>query len=68
MNKEIVRDLSISVWNVEKYVSRLFIKIGMNSWMELVCYVLEYGLINWYSIIGKLKVKINCIIKIFDLF
>lgn len=31
MNKEIVRDLSISVWNVEKYVSRLFIKIGMNS-------------------------------------
>ncbi|MDY7003143.1 MAG: response regulator transcription factor [Cyanobacteriota bacterium] len=44
MNKEIARDLSTSVRNVEKYVSRLFTKTGTNSRTELVRYALEHGL------------------------
>ena len=46
MNKEIARDLSTSVRNVEKYVSRLFTKTGTNSRTELVRYALEHGLTN----------------------
>jgi DNA-binding NarL/FixJ family response regulator len=44
MNKEIARRLETSVRNVEKYVSRLFVKTGTNSRTELVRYALENGL------------------------
>jgi DNA-binding NarL/FixJ family response regulator len=44
MNKEIARDLSTSVRNIEKYVSRLFSKTGTNSRTELVRFALENGL------------------------
>lgn len=44
MNKEIARRLETSVRNVEKYVSRLFSKTGINSRTELVRYALEHGL------------------------
>lgn len=44
MNKEIARQLSTSVRNVEKYVSRLFSKTGTNSRTELVRFALEHGL------------------------
>ncbi|MBF2096751.1 MAG: response regulator transcription factor [Gloeomargaritaceae cyanobacterium C42_A2020_066] len=44
MNKEIARDLNTSVRNVEKYVSRLFVKTGTSSRTELVRYALEHGL------------------------
>ncbi len=44
MNKEIARRLDTSVRNVEKYVSRLFVKTGTNSRTELVRYALEHGL------------------------
>ncbi len=46
MNKEIARRLETSVRNVEKYVSRLFVKTGTNSRTELVRFALEHGLIN----------------------
>ncbi len=41
MNKEIARRLETSVRNVEKYVSRLFVKTGTNSRTELVRFALE---------------------------
>ncbi|MBF2027575.1 MAG: response regulator transcription factor [Oscillatoriales cyanobacterium C42_A2020_001] len=44
MNKEIARRLETSVRNVEKYVSRLFVKTGTNSRTELVRFALEHGL------------------------
>ncbi len=44
MNKEIARQLSTSVRNVEKYVSRLFSKTGTNSRTELVRFALKHGL------------------------
>lgn len=44
MNKEIARRLDTSVRNVEKYVSRLFVKTGTNSRTELVRFALENGL------------------------
>jgi DNA-binding NarL/FixJ family response regulator len=44
MNKEIARRLETSVRNVEKYVSRLFVKTSTNSRTELVRYSLENGL------------------------
>jgi DNA-binding NarL/FixJ family response regulator len=44
MNKEIARNLSTSVRNIEKYVSRLFSKTGTNSRTELVRFALENGL------------------------
>jgi DNA-binding NarL/FixJ family response regulator len=44
MNKEIARRLETSVRNVEKYVSRLFVKTNTNSRTELVRYALENGL------------------------
>lgn len=44
MNKEIARRLETSVRNVEKYVSRLFVKTGTNSRTELVRFSLEHGL------------------------
>ncbi len=44
MNKEIARRLDTSVRNVEKYVSRLFVKTGTNSRTELVRFALEHGL------------------------
>lgn len=46
MNKEIARQLNTSVRNVEKYVSRLFVKTGTNSRTELVRFALEHGLAN----------------------
>ena len=46
MNKEIARRLETSVRNVEKYVSRLFIKTDTNSRTELVRFALEHGLIT----------------------
>jgi DNA-binding NarL/FixJ family response regulator len=46
MNKEIARRLETSVRNVEKYVSRLFVKTGTNSRTELVRYALEHGLMK----------------------
>ena len=46
MNKEIARELSTSVRNVEKYVSRLFGKTGTNSRTELVRFALQHGLTN----------------------
>ena len=45
MNKEIARRLETSIRNVEKYVSRLFIKTGTASRTELVRYALEHGLV-----------------------
>ena len=44
MNKEIAKELSTSVRNVEKYVSRLFGKTGTNSRTELVRFALQHGL------------------------
>ena len=44
MNKEIAKQLSTSVRNVEKYVSRLFGKTGTNSRTELVRFALQHGL------------------------
>ncbi|BAZ45187.1 two component transcriptional regulator, LuxR family protein [Chondrocystis sp. NIES-4102] len=44
MNKEIARELTTSVRNVEKYVSRLFGKTGTNSRTELVRFALQHGL------------------------
>jgi len=44
MNKEIARRLETSVRNVEKYVSRLFVKTGTNSRTELVRFAIEHGL------------------------
>jgi len=46
MNKEIARRLETSIRNVEKYVSRLFIKTGTGSRTELVRYALEHGLVE----------------------
>ena len=46
MNKEIARQLETSIRNVEKYVSRLFIKTGTSSRTELVRYALEHGLVD----------------------
>lgn len=46
MNKEIARRLETSIRNVEKYVSRLFIKTGTASRTELVRYALEHGLVE----------------------
>ncbi|WP_254978998.1 response regulator transcription factor [Cyanobium sp. ATX 6A2] len=46
MNKEIARRLETSIRNVEKYVSRLFIKTGTSSRTELVRYALENGLVE----------------------
>ena len=47
MNKEIARQLETSIRNVEKYVSRLFIKTGTSSRTELVSYALENHLVKW---------------------
>ena len=46
MNKEIARKLETSIRNVEKYVSRLFIKTGTSSRTELVRYALENHLVK----------------------
>ncbi len=46
MNKEIARQLQTSIRNVEKYVSRLFIKTGTSSRTELVRYALENHLVT----------------------
>jgi len=46
MNKEIARKLETSIRNVEKYVSRLFIKTATSSRTELVRYALENNLVN----------------------
>jgi DNA-binding NarL/FixJ family response regulator len=46
MNKEIARRLETSIRNVEKYVSRLFIKTGTASRTELGRYALEHGLVD----------------------
>ncbi len=46
MNKEIARRLETSIRNVEKYVSRLFIKTGTASRTELVRYALEHNLVE----------------------
>ncbi len=46
MNKEIARRLETSIRNVEKYVSRLFIKTGTSSRTELVRYALENNLVK----------------------
>jgi DNA-binding NarL/FixJ family response regulator len=46
MNKEIARRLETSIRNVEKYVSRLFIKTGTASRTELVRYALDRGLVD----------------------
>ena len=46
MNKEIARRLETSIRNVEKYVSRLFIKTGTASRTELVRYALEHALVE----------------------
>tara|TARA_Y100001970_G_C14258511_1_gene877511 strand:- start:11455 stop:12183 length:729 start_codon:yes stop_codon:yes gene_type:complete len=46
MNKEIARQLETSIRNVEKYVSRLFIKTGTSSRTELVRYALENQLVK----------------------
>ena len=46
MNKEIARKLETSIRNVEKYVSRLFIKTGTSSRTELVRYALENHLVT----------------------
>lgn len=44
MNKEIASQLNTSVRNIEKYVSRLFVKTGTSSRTELVRFALEHGL------------------------
>lgn len=41
MNKEIASQLNTSVRNIEKYVSRLFVKTGTSSRTELVRFALE---------------------------
>ena len=46
MNKEIARKLDTSIRNVEKYVSRLFIKTSTSSRTELVRYALENKLVT----------------------
>jgi DNA-binding NarL/FixJ family response regulator len=46
MNKEIARRLETSIRNVEKYVSRLFIKTGTASRTELVRFALEHDLVE----------------------
>lgn len=46
MNKEIARRLETSIRNVEKYVSRLFLKTGTASRTELVRFALEHGLVD----------------------
>ena len=46
MNKEIARKLETSIRNVEKYVSRLFIKTETSSRTELVRYALENQLVT----------------------
>ncbi len=46
MNKEIARRLETSIRNVEKYVSRLFIKTSTSSRTELVRYALENNLVK----------------------
>ena len=46
MNKEIARQLETSIRNVEKYVSRLFIKTETSSRTELVRYALQHRLVN----------------------
>ena len=46
MNKEIARKLETSIRNVEKYVSRLFIKTNTSSRTELVRYALENNLVK----------------------
>ena len=46
MNKEIARKLETSIRNVEKYVSRLFIKTTTSSRTELVRYALENNLVE----------------------
>ena len=46
MNKEIARKLETSIRNVEKYVSRLFIKTSTSSRTELVRYALENHLVT----------------------
>ena len=46
MNKEIARKLETSIRNVEKYVSRLFIKTTTSSRTELVRYALEKNLVK----------------------
>ena len=46
MNKEIARKLETSIRNVEKYVSRLFIKTSTSSRTELVRYALENHLVK----------------------
>tara|TARA_Y100001968_G_scaffold264426_1_gene253319 strand:- start:405 stop:1133 length:729 start_codon:yes stop_codon:yes gene_type:complete len=46
MNKEIARQLETSIRNVEKYVSRLFIKTETSSRTELVRYALENHLVT----------------------
>ncbi|MDM7952430.1 MAG: response regulator transcription factor [Cyanobium sp. CZS 25K] len=46
MNKEIARRLETSIRNVEKYVSRLFIKTGTASRTELVRFALEHSLVD----------------------
>lgn len=45
MNKEIAKRLGTTVRNVEKYVSRLFVKTGTASRTELVRYALQHHLI-----------------------
>ena len=46
MNKEIARQLDTSIRNVEKYVSRLFIKTGTSSRTELVRFALQHRLVD----------------------
>nr|YP_002048982.1 two component transcriptional regulator, LuxR family protein [Paulinella chromatophora]ACB42772.1 two component transcriptional regulator, LuxR family protein [Paulinella chromatophora] len=46
MNKEIARRLETSIRNVEKYVSRLFVKTTTSSRTELVRYALEHSLVE----------------------
>ncbi|BBL86095.1 two component transcriptional regulator, LuxR family protein (chromatophore) [Paulinella micropora] len=46
MNKEIARRLETSIRNVEKYVSRLFVKTATSSRTELVRYALEHSLVE----------------------
>ncbi|MGC6482801.1 MAG: response regulator transcription factor [Synechococcus sp.] len=46
MNKEIARQLQTSIRNVEKYVSRLFIKTGTSSRTELVRFALQHHLVD----------------------
>ena len=46
MNKEIARQLETSIRNVEKYVSRLFIKTGTSSRTELVRFALQHRLVH----------------------